>query len=500
MKKIVFTILLCGLLIFSCGTTAAAEEAWIAIDPTPDTAIGDTLILSGTTNAVPGTQLDIVVRPATLQVTSDYPAAFSGKATVIKGTAGISFWSVANDTAKMLADKYEVRVSDAVSGSSVTTYFNLCKEPVSPSPSKEYQITLNPVVYPASGDSYLFSGTTSAPAGSVVLVDVGKIASTITGDSDHVFSLPLVYETSGVVTAGEHGINHWAIQSSLTPYRLAEPNVRYAAAAFLPEMPKTVSATRTISGSGSWTTVDAVADAATGDVITLSGTTNLPPGERITVEVYNVIPGPSPKKPDQPVFSKEILIESGSVWSAELDTEGIRMGTYTVVAADAPYFSGPVFSLALPKDRQWIAMDPIPFVTQNSSFTLSGTTGLDDGMQLLIEVLPRYFIDEVLAHDSKACYSLISGTSMTTVIVPGENNVNIWSVPIDTRSWTAETYVVKVVGIEVDVTAPRTEFELYPEHYVPPANTEPPKETEAPGFAFVATLIAAVAAVMFTRK
>lgn len=106
----------------------------------------------------------------------------------------------------------------------------------------------------------------------------------------------------------------------------------------------------------------------------------------------------------------------------------------------------------------------------------------------------------MLAHDSKACYSSLSGTSTTTVIVPGENNVNIWSVPIDTRSWKAETYVVKVMAIEVDVTAPRTEFELYLEHSVPPTDTEPSKETQAPGFAFVATLVAAAAALLLTRK
>ena len=72
--------------------------------------------------------------------------------------------------------------------------------------------------------------------------------------------------------------------------------------------------------------------------------------------------------------------------------------------------------------------------------------------------------------------------------------------PIDTRNWVAETYVVKVIGIEVDVTAPRTEFDLYPENFVPPKDPESPKETQAPGFAFIATLVAAVAALIFSRK
>ena len=255
---------------------------------------------------------------------------------------------------------------------------------------------MNEVRTSGADDPYIFSGSTTVQLGTSVTLEVCRIDATISGTPEDLSSCPKIYRTSAVVIRGENGVNHWAIQSALTPHSLTEPNVRYAAAAFLPEMPKTVSATRTIHGSGNWTTVDAVDNAATGDVITLSGTTNLPPGEWITVEVYKVGWGASPEKPDQPVFSKEILIESGSVWSAELDTTDIRMGKYTVVAADAPYLSGPVFSLTVPERQQWIAGDPIPFVTQNSSFTLSGTTGLGKGMQDIIDVLPRRFVYEIL--------------------------------------------------------------------------------------------------------
>ena len=49
MRKIVFAVLLCGLLIFACGTAAAADDAWITIDPIQQPQTDEPYIITGST-------------------------------------------------------------------------------------------------------------------------------------------------------------------------------------------------------------------------------------------------------------------------------------------------------------------------------------------------------------------------------------------------------------------------------------------------------------------
>ena len=89
-----------------------------------------------------------------------------------------------------------------------------------------------------------------------------------------------------------------------------------------------------------------------------------------------------------------------------------------------------------------------------TKFTISGTTNLAVGDQILVEVASSSFnaVD-------KTSTSITDGVSMTTKVVAGEGVENTWSVEVDTTNWKLDEYTIKVSGIEVDVTA-TTNFNL----------------------------------------
>ena len=436
---------------------------WITIHPLPDTVIGKQVVISGSTNLPAGTLLDVVVKSSSLLAVGpeSVPKIFSGTVTVQEGAAGVNVWHVSMDTHGVHADQYEVAVTHADTSTRSFEYINLCTaESLSGTSVSGYQFTMNEVRYPDAGRSYVFSGSTTAPPGTMIVTNVYRIDSTVSGIPDVVTSLPMLYETRTLVREGENAVNYWVSESVSVPERLGEENVRYVAAAY-PEGIRVAPAVRIVPGSGNWTTTDPVSDTVTGAELCLSGQTNLPVGEIIPIEIYAVVrPFDTAKKPAGPVYSAECIIGTDSSWSIIVNTTAFPMGTYTVTASHAPYLSGPVFSLAIPGERQWIAVDPIPFAAQNDSFVLSGTTGLDEDLQLLIEVYPL-----TSDQDSRSS-SRVSGMHAVTKIRTGENGKNTWSVPVSTLNWKADTYLVKVTAVEVDLTTLDT-LVLYPAGSVP---------------------------------
>ncbi len=89
-----------------------------------------------------------------------------------------------------------------------------------------------------------------------------------------------------------------------------------------------------------------------------------------------------------------------------------------------------------------------------STFTISGTTNLAVGDQIIVEVQSSSFnaVD-------KSSSSITDGTSLTTKVVAGEGSENTWSVEVDTTNWKLDEYTVRAEGIEVDVST-TTNFNL----------------------------------------
>ena len=83
-----------------------------------------------------------------------------------------------------------------------------------------------------------------------------------------------------------------------------------------------------------------------------------------------------------------------------------------------------------------------------TTFTISGTTNLAVGDQIIVEVQSSSFT----AVD-KTSTSITDGISVTTKVVAGEGTDNVWSVEVDTTNWKLDEYTIKASGIEVSSTA-----------------------------------------------
>ena len=76
-----------------------------------------------------------------------------------------------------------------------------------------------------------------------------------------------------------------------------------------------------------------------------------------------------------------------------------------------------------------------------TKFTISGTTNLAVGDQIIVEVQSSSF--EAV---DKTSSSITDGTSMTTKVVAGEGADNAWSVEVDTTNWKLDEYTIKATA------------------------------------------------------
>jgi hypothetical protein len=81
-------------------------------------------------------------------------------------------------------------------------------------------------------------------------------------------------------------------------------------------------------------------------------------------------------------------------------------------------------------------------------FTLSGSTNLAAGDELMVEVVSSSFKPTQKSESGE-----FSGISGTVNVVPGSGGFNHWSFDIDTTSFKPDEYIVKVSGIVLDVSA-----------------------------------------------
>lgn len=159
------------------------------------------------------------------------------------------------------------------------------------------------------------------------------------------------------------------------------------------------------------------------------------------VEMYRV---PWQAKPDQKpaefVFSEKVMIDQDYRWSVMLGTANLSMDTYTILA-DGPLSLRPdLFPGNSSGTSVGSQFDPVSLVRKGDNFTLSGTTGLDAGIHLLIEITPYFILEREWAYDSRP-YSLSSGMAQVVRVTRGMDGENVWSVPVHTEKWKADTYL-----------------------------------------------------------
>ena len=95
----------------------------------------------------------------------------------------------------------------------------------------------------------------------------------------------------------------------------------------------------------------------------------------------------------------------------------------------------------------WIKISTVGDQATGSKITLSGTTNLAVGDQILIEVQSSSFTAADKTQETST-----SGFSGTTKVAGGEGVDNVWSIEIDSTNWKLDEYTVKAQGIEAEVT------------------------------------------------
>jgi hypothetical protein len=92
-------------------------------------------------------------------------------------------------------------------------------------------------------------------------------------------------------------------------------------------------------------------------------------------------------------------------------------------------------------------INPVGNHVVGEKFTISGSTNLAVGNNLMVEVTSSSFKPTYKSQSAE-----FSGAAGTVKIEPGSGALNRWSFPVDASTFKPDEYIVKVSGITVDVT------------------------------------------------
>lgn len=211
-----------------------------------------------------------------------------------------------------------------------------------------------------------------------------------------------------------------------------------------------------------------------GERIDLSGVTNLGPGTELLWRVDPVrCPGPEGGIPvpagQLPNGSTVVTggISGINRWSFSFDSAGISAGCYLVnitrygvpgeplknrtgdsvefrLSASAPK--------ATPTPSRYITIDTIPDIRENTRVTVTGTSSLSPGEELVVEITPTVSsgYSFVVDPEGRARGGVFAGVTGTAVVVQGTAGANHWSMDFDTFHLPQGEYELKVANPELN--------------------------------------------------
>lgn len=256
-------------------------------------------------------------------------------------------------------------------------------------------------------------------------------------------------------------------------------------------------------GTAPFVSVDPVSDTNAGDPCTITGTTNLPAGTDLMVQVYAESFGKDASETGE--FSgalgtvRAVAGSAGTnTWSMKIDTADFVPMRYVVnasaftesAAAGGPVAVSPFGTAAFTvrpatgksaepagRDRivvQGIIIDPIRDTPAGTLLTVSGRSSLPAGTDLLVQIVPVAKDSTKIAGDFQHPES-----SATTKVTAGKGTNNLFSLTIDTAILTPAEHIVAVSTVKSGAagTDPRpgdiTGSALF--NILPPATADPVK-------------------------
>lgn len=367
---------------------------------------------------------------------------------------------------------------------------------------------IDPIPDHYASDLVVITGTTNYPAGTRLSLDIltaspASVEKTRVGGTDAFVARGggMVNTWSGAldttaIPPGEYQVNaYWIDETNVTTHvrssLLATSQIRLTNIT-----PDTTRLTPVLMNHTlSFIHIDRPGTISRGEKILISGTTNLPEKTRLIYTISQqsgtTIFTVDPKTGEQDLKggfnrSGQITIVPGqngvSRWSFAFDsTEAIPAG-YEVTVKENPDStenvgkegtSGAAFFTILEADNdrltpadpntgpcQSIMIDTFPDVLTRRNYTITGTTSLQPGTELLFSVLPAEF--EVYVNKDGMSSGSMSGATGTATVTRGTGMTNTWSVDMDLAMFPPEKYQINVSNDRFD---PRTYGTIYGDRY-----------------------------------
>lgn len=216
--------------------------------------------------------------------------------------------------------------------------------------------------------------------------------------------------------------------------------------------------------------VDPIGDMNTGDSGIITGTTSLPAGSSILVEVYPASLETGSGMTTDPETGTVYGIFSGATgivkvvkgpgnsntWSLPLETTSFQPGEYTVTVdslsddiSQGDFTKGDItgatrFDLlqnSAPESAggQFILIDSVGDKNTGDKFTITGTTNLAAGTKVLLQIYAAsYEMDNVRSGNGE-----FTGAVGIVNVTRSTGDVNIWSMDLDTTTFHPREYFVK---------------------------------------------------------
>jgi hypothetical protein len=466
-------------------------KPFISVDSLSDKNIGDQFTITGTTSLPAGTQILAEVYPASYEDktgtgSGDFTGA-TGTITITKGTDGANTWAVPLDTTTFRPMEYLVSVSSVkgdlskgdytrgdISGSTRFTVHPASGTAVAAGSTHLSEnaapggILIDAIRDTPAGDPLVVSGRTNLTVSTDLIVKVLPVLmdnGRLTGDSAH----PEIATMTKVV-AKNGSANGFSVSLDSRILPLADhivtvSNVKGGAGGIDAE-PGTITGSYVFniiaeasgtgqsgSDTGQYITIDPVADKITGDLLIVTGSTNLPAGTILMVQAGS--------------YGGDTIVRAGSggvnPFSAPVDTSGLKPGTPTITVtemkgdpAKGDYRMGTLsgtitFTLngsyrgtdtavqaTITKD-DYIRLDAIGDRKAGDQFLITGTTSLPAGFGLIWEVMP-YTGTIPTGLDMNA-----KGIMANNPVTKGNGTANRVSLAVDMGNMVPGEYIV-IVG------------------------------------------------------
>jgi hypothetical protein len=461
-------------------TGSSVAKPFISVDPISDKNIGDQFAITGTTSLPAGTEILAEVYPASFEdKTGTGSGVFSGATgtiTVTGGTGGANTWSFPLDTSTFQPVEYLVNISTFtgdpakgdfkkgdISGTARLTLLpgsGTAAAGTSAAQDKAAAagILIDAIHDTTAGDSLVVTGRTSLRAGTELVVKVIPSSTDGAAIANAVMNPEIASGTK--VTEGRGTDNRFTVTldtRNLSPEEhiilvsdvngdAAGTGGMYTGSALFNIIAAATGTTG--NNAAQYITIDPVADKTTGDLLVVSGSTNLPVGTDLIVQ----IPGSN--------GGARVRAGTGGVnrFSSAIDTSVIEPGTKSITVTN---MIGDVEKGDYRKGD----------VTASASFTLEGTylttdtpvkaTITRDDFITLNAIGDRSFGDQFLVTGTT---SLPVGTEVMWQVTPASLTTN----PNQTGTMTgmmANSQVTKGTGTTDRVSFALDTYELLPEQY-----------------------------------